>query len=160
MSDLGTFRTTIAIENLYELGRVRELPDTLVDTASEFTWVPRIVLEDLGIEAKGSKRFRLADGSVIVREFGWAIVHAAGEAITDPVIFAETTDITLLGAHTLEGLNLKIDVVSKQLVDAGPIITAAAGVRVAGALRLKPVAHLPYGQDVPRLRGIVLEPPA
>jgi predicted aspartyl protease len=126
MSDMGTFRTTIAVENLWERGRVRELPDTLVDTGSEFTWVPSIVLEDLGVERKGMKRFRLADGSVITRDFGWAIVHAAGEAIPDPVIFAESTDTTLLGAHTLEGLNLKIDVVSKQLVDAGPIITASA----------------------------------
>jgi predicted aspartyl protease len=126
MSDMGTFRTTIAIEHLSLNGRIRELPDTLVDTGSEFTWVPGIVLEDLGIQRVGKRRFRLADGSVISRDFGWAFVHVADSTVPDPVIFAEATDITLLGAHTLEGLNLKIDLVSKQLVDAGPIITAAA----------------------------------
>ena len=34
--------------------------------------------------------------------------------------------LTLLGAHSLEGLNLKIDPVRKELVPAGPVITAAA----------------------------------
>jgi predicted aspartyl protease len=126
MSDMGTFRTTIAIEHLSRNGRIRELTATLVDTGSEFTWVPRAVMEDLGIEREGVKRFRLADGSVIVRDFGWAFIHVAGASVPDWAVFAEPNDTTLLGVHTLEGLNLKIDVVSKQLVDAGPIITAAA----------------------------------
>jgi hypothetical protein len=42
------------------------------------------------------------------------------------VVFAEATDMTLLGAHSLEGLNLKIDPVRKELVPAGPVIAAAA----------------------------------
>jgi predicted aspartyl protease len=126
MTDMGTIRTTIAIENLNRNGKVRELPDTLVDTGSEFTWVGRTVLEDLGIRPEGKKRFRLADGSVITREFGYAMVHTAGATLPDLVVFAESTDITLLGVHTIEGMNLKIDVVSKELVDAGPIITASA----------------------------------
>jgi len=41
-------------------------------------------------------------------------------------VFAEPGDMTLLGAHSLEGLNLKIDPVRKELVSAGPVITAAA----------------------------------
>jgi predicted aspartyl protease len=126
MTDMGTFRTTLAIEHLSHNGRIRELPDTLVDTGSEFTWVPRIVLEDLGVLRQGQKRFRLADGSVVVRDFGWALVHVAGDTLPDIVVFAESSDTALIGVHTIEGLNLKIDVVSKQLVDAGPIITAAA----------------------------------
>lgn len=126
MTDVGMFRTTIAIEHLSENGRIRELPDTLVDTGSEFSWVLSVVLEDLGIERRGKKRFRLADGSVITRDVGYAMVHVAGATIPDLIVFAELTDTTLLGVHTLEGLNLKIDPVRKELVDAGPIITAAA----------------------------------
>ena len=44
----------------------------------------------------------------------------------DLVVFAEPGDMTLLGDHSLEGLNLKIDPVRKQLVPAGPVITASA----------------------------------
>jgi len=32
----------------------------------------------------------------------------------------------LLGVHSLEGLNLKVDPVRKALVPAGPVITAGA----------------------------------
>ena len=80
MSDGEVFRTTIEMQSLDLRGPRQVLPETLVDTGSEFTWVPRKVLEEL----------------------------------------------TLLGAHSLEGLNLKIDPVRKQLVPAGPVIPAAA----------------------------------
>jgi hypothetical protein len=42
------------------------------------------------------------------------------------VVFAEPTDVIRIGLHTLSGLNLKIDVERKKLVDAGPIIAATA----------------------------------
>ena len=33
---------------------------------------------------------------------------------------------TLLGVHSLEGLNLKVDPVRKELIPAGPVITGCA----------------------------------
>jgi hypothetical protein len=42
------------------------------------------------------------------------------------VVFAEPGDMTLLGAHSLEGLNLRVDSTARRLVPAGPIVTAAA----------------------------------
>jgi hypothetical protein len=53
-------------------------------------------------------------------------VRAAGSEAPDLVVFAEAGDLSLLGAHSLEGLNLKIDPVRKDLVAAGPVIVAAA----------------------------------
>jgi hypothetical protein len=41
MSDMGTFRTTIKIASHARPNVLRELPNTLVDTGSELTWVPR-----------------------------------------------------------------------------------------------------------------------
>jgi hypothetical protein len=43
------------------------------------------------------------------------------------VVFGEPGDITLLGARSLEGLNVRIDPVSRQLVDAGPLPLAVIG---------------------------------
>jgi hypothetical protein len=57
---------------------------------------------------------------------GPAFVYAAGTTATDDVVFGEPTDMILLGARSLEGLNLRIDVVSKRLADAGPVSAAAA----------------------------------
>jgi hypothetical protein len=41
------------------------------------------------------------------------------------VVFAEPADLILLGARSLEGLNLRVDSRRKQLVDAGPTVAAA-----------------------------------
>jgi len=54
------------------------------------------------------------------------IVHASGTETTDEVVFAEPRDLTLLGARTLEGLNLRVEPATKRLVDAGPAPAAAA----------------------------------
>jgi hypothetical protein len=53
-------------------------------------------------------------------------VYAAGRTATDDVVFGEPNDLVLLGARTLEGLNLRIEPREKRLVDAGPAPAAAA----------------------------------
>jgi len=128
MDDVGIFRTTIEVQNLDMRGSRRALPQTLVDRGSEYTWVPRRVLEDLGIRAQRTQAFEVADGRRIERDIGYALVRAGGMEAPDLVVFADPGDMTLLGAHSLEGLNLKIDPVRKELVPAGPVITAAAEV--------------------------------
>src|SRR5881392_2260605 len=130
MDDVGVFRTTIAIQNWELRGPRRALPETLVDTGSEFTWIPRGVLEELGIRAQRKQAFEVADGRRIERDIGYALVRAGGTEAPDLVVFAEPGDMTLLGAHSLEGLNVKIDPVRRQLVPAGPVITAAAAASV------------------------------
>jgi hypothetical protein len=46
----------------------------------------------------------------------------------DIVVFDEPGDMIILGAHALEGLNLRIDLISKRLVSAGPVPAALAAV--------------------------------
>jgi len=43
------------------------------------------------------------------------------------VVFGEPGDLVLLGSRTLEGLNFRVEPVTKQLVDAGPAPAAVAG---------------------------------
>ena len=126
MADVGTFRTTIAIENPLARGQRHELPDTLVDTGAELTWAPIAALESLGIARQKRLGFRTADGRAVYRDIGYAIVHAGGAETNDEVVFAEPGDMILLGARSLEGLNLRVDPRTKQLVDAGPIIAAVS----------------------------------
>ena len=126
MDDMGIFRTTIGIESLLNRGNIHMLPDTTVDTGSEYTWAPRAVLESLGIGSERRERFVVADGREVERAIGFAIVHAGGFRTADVVVFAEEGDMTMLGARSLEGLNLRVDLVGKRLVESGPIITGAA----------------------------------
>lgn len=118
------FRTSIAIENPERRGESRELANVLVDTGSEFTWVPRQVLEALLIRRERTQRFVLADGRILERDIGFAITHAGGSVTADDVVFGEPDDLVLLGARSLEGLNLRVDPHRKCLLAAGPIITA------------------------------------
>jgi predicted aspartyl protease len=123
---MGLFRTTIELENLKDPGRKRSLPDTLVDTGSEYTWIPRSVLEELGIRPQRQQGFIVADGRRIDRDIGYALIRAGGSEAPELVVFAEPGDMVLLGAHSLGGMNLKIDPVKKELVPAGPVIAAIA----------------------------------
>jgi predicted aspartyl protease len=125
MAEMGTLRTTIGVENVSQKGSIHEFPETLVDTGSEFTWIPRSILESLGIKVQRRQGFVVADGRRVERDIGYAIVHAGGAATADDVVFAEENDFVLLGVRSLEGLNLRLDVVRKQLVDAGPVLAAA-----------------------------------
>jgi predicted aspartyl protease len=121
MSDMGTFRTTIAIENPLNRGPRYVIDRALVDTGAELSWVPGTVLTDLGIARQKRIGFRTADGRAVYRDIGYAIVHAGGTETIDEVVFGEAGDTTLLGARSLEGLNLRVDPRAKQLVDAGPM---------------------------------------
>lgn len=124
--EMGTFRIDVELENPRNPGSKRALRSVLVDTGAELSWIPADVLESLGIERRSRWRFRQADGTVLERWTGPAFVYAEGRTATDDVVFGEPGDLTLLGARSLEGLNLRVDPVSKRLVDAGPAPAAAA----------------------------------
>jgi hypothetical protein len=57
---------------------------------------------------------------------GPAFIYAADTTATDDVVFGEPRDLVLLGARSLDGLNLRIDPIRKILVDAGPVPSALA----------------------------------
>lgn len=124
--DMGTFRVDIEIENPALPGQRRHLRSLLVDTGAELSWVPAEVLESLGVERNNQWRFRQADGSVLERWTGSVLIHLAGKRAADEVVFGEPGDLTLMGSRTLEGFNLRVEPVTKQLVDAGPAPAAAA----------------------------------
>ena len=124
--DMGTFRVDVEIENPARPGERRTLRSVLVDTGAELSWVPAPVLESLGIERYDKSRFRQADGTILERWTGPAFVHVAGKRTTDDVVFGEPGDLVLLGSRTLEGLNFRVDPVTRQLVDAGPAPAAVA----------------------------------
>jgi predicted aspartyl protease len=127
MSDeMGTFRVAVEIENPARPGERRALTSVLVDTGAELSWFPAALLESLGIERHRVWRFRQADGTVLERWTGPAFVHAAGTRTTDDVVFGEPGDLVLLGSRSLEGLNVRVEPTTKQLVDAGPAPAAPA----------------------------------
>ena len=124
--EMGTFRVPVEIENPVQPGRRVKVDAALVDTGAEFAWFPARLLDELGIGRRMLLRFRQADGSVLERWIGDVRIYVAGTQAIDHVVFGEPNDMVLLGAHSLEGLNRRVDPVSRQLVDAGPIPAATA----------------------------------
>ena len=124
--DMGTFRVDVEIENPARPGERRTLTSVLVDTGAELSWMPAATLESLAIERYKTWRFRQADGTILERWVGGAYIHVAGKRTSDDVVFGDPGDLVLLGSRTLEGLNFRIEPVTKQLVDAGPAPAAAA----------------------------------
>ena len=127
MSDeMGILRVDVEIEHHARPGERRVLRAVLVDTGAELSWAPASVLESLGIPRMKEIRFQQANGGVLERWVGFAIVHAEGTFTIDEVVFGEPDDLVLLGARTLEGMNLVVDLVGKRLVAAGPMMAAVA----------------------------------
>ena len=126
VDDMGIFRTTLGVSALTSPDRRRELSDVMVDTGSEYNWIPSEILIELGVSPVRIDRFEAADGRVLEREVGFALVYAGGRSAPTIVVFASDDDMILLGAHGLEGLNLRVDFGRKELVPAGPVPVASA----------------------------------
>lgn len=123
---MGTFRTDVEIENPIRPGVRRTISSALVDTGAELSWFPRALLEELGVERVKVWHFRQADGTVLARWTGAVRLQVADVWTVDEVVFGEAGDLVLLGARSLEGLNLRVEPSTKRLVDAGPAPAAAA----------------------------------
>ena len=122
---MGTFHTRCGIENSVRRTKRAAIPKILVDTGSEYTWIPAKILERLAIaREKKDVRFVMANGEQITRSVGFAIIRLDQFFTIDEVAFGEPGDLTLLGARTLEGLNLRVGPQRKKLVAAGPVPAA------------------------------------
>ena len=122
---MGTFYTSCKIENTVDRNKVTVITKMLVDTGSEYTWVPEQILNKLGIRLeKKDVAFVMANGQQITRSMGFAIIRIDKSFTIDEVVFAEKGDLLLLGARTLEGLNLTVDTNRKKLVASGPLPVA------------------------------------
>ena len=103
------------------------IQELLVDTGSEYTWLPRQVLTDIGVEVeKPNRHFVMANGEIITRDVGYAIVKVNGFETVDEIVFASEGDLNLLGSRTLEGFGAVIDATRKQLVASGPHLAAGS----------------------------------
>jgi len=126
MDNMGIFRTTIEIAPLDRPDVRRTLTDVMVDTGSEYNWAPAELLVEIGVAPVRIDRFETADGRILEREVGFCLVYAGGRSAAAAVVFAGPGDMVLLGAHGLEGLNLRVDLFRRELVAAGPVPVAAA----------------------------------
>jgi predicted aspartyl protease len=137
MAAMGTFTTTFAIGDPQRRGW--ETVEALVDTGSTYTWVPRDVLERLGVQPEFRWEFETADGRVIERDVAETAARIDGQQRTTLVVFGDPGCRALLGAYTMKAFGLAADPVNRRLV------------RVRGlAMAVVPSRHLPAAPDPSR----------
>ena len=125
IDDMGIFHTTVGVASLTEPQRRADVEQMMVDTGSEYSWIAETLLAQIGVAPVRIDRFETADGRILERRVGFAMLHAGGRSAPSVVVFAQPGDMVLLGAHGLEGLNLRVDLGRKELVPAGPVPAAA-----------------------------------
>lgn len=87
----------------------------LVDSGAVYSVVDAKVLKALGCKACRQKDFILADGTKISRKIGDAYFEYSGTGGAAPVVFGEKGDSNLLGATTLEAMELILDPFRREL---------------------------------------------
>ena len=123
---MDAFHVDCVIVNLRTPTKKVSLRRLLVDTGSEFTWLPAERLQAAGITVrKKDVSFRMANGQIITRDVGYGILKVNGFETVDELVFAQQGDLRLLGSRTLEGFGAVVDARRKKLVAAGPEPVAA-----------------------------------
>jgi predicted aspartyl protease len=129
---MGTFYTRCKVENIVDRKKSAIIQKLLVDTGNDYTWIPAAALAKIEIEReKKDVPFVMANGQQITRSVGFAIIRIDKVFTVDEVVFAEKGDLAILGARTLEGLNLVVDSKRKKLVAAGPYLAATSTGRIS-----------------------------
>ena len=88
----------------------------LIDSGAEYSVIPRVTLEELGVVPYRNIEIILADGSSLKREAGDVYFQFLGVKAPSPVIFGEPQDEPLLGAVTLENLGFMLDPLQRRII--------------------------------------------
>ena len=96
-------------------GRKTEPVEFLVDSGAAYSVMPRTILKGLGCKPYRKRDFFLADGAKVTREIGDAYFEFQGVGGPAPVIFGEEGDSNLLGAASLEAMELVLDPFRREL---------------------------------------------
>jgi clan AA aspartic protease len=111
---MGTFSVPISVGD--EARQRFEEIEALVDTGATNTTLPADLLKRLGVEPHRSAVFELADGRELELQIGRAWVRVDGQQEFTQVVFGPPGSGPILGAITLEEMNLAVDPVAGRLV--------------------------------------------
>lgn len=124
---MGLLRVDVEVVHPGDPAKRIVLANALVDTGSEFSWIPAEALAKIGIvQVKWDETFRMANGHSIKRSIGYGILRTSGFETIDEIVFAQSGDLTLLGARTLDGFGATVDLRKQRLIPSGPHFAAAA----------------------------------
>ena len=119
---MSLFKVNVVACNPQQESLVTPSLEVLVDTGAELTWLPAEVLAKIGVKPRRKRTFQTATKQLIEREVGYAILRAEGFETTDEVVFAQPTDLNLLGVRTLEGFGVMVDNIAHRFVATATLV--------------------------------------
>ena len=119
---MSKFMVNLTAINPSERQRRTSPVEVMVDTGSEVSWLPKKELLNIGIKPEGKKRFVMAYKHLIERDIGYAILTAEGYSTIDEIVFAEDTDMSLLGVRTIEGFSVMVDNIGHRFVATTSVV--------------------------------------
>ena len=119
---MSAFKVNLTAINPKEEHRSTPPVEVLVDTGAHSSWLPKQILLNAGITPRGKKRFETATKQIVEREFGYAILTAEGYTTNDEIIFAEDSDMSLLGVRTLEGFSVMVDNIGHRFISTTALV--------------------------------------
>ncbi len=119
---MSLFRVNVVARNPKDESRETPAIEALVDTGSELTWLPGEVLTQAGIVPRRKRTFMTATRQTVTRDVGYAILASEGFETADEVVFAEPSDLVLLGVRTVEGFGVLVDNIGHRFVAQASIV--------------------------------------
>ena len=119
---MSLFRVNVVARNPKDESRETPPIEALVDTGSELTWLPADLLQQAGIIPRRKRTFGTATRQTVTREVGYAILASENFETADEVVFAEPSDLVLLGVRTIEGFGVLVDNVGHRFVAQASIV--------------------------------------
>ena len=123
---MSRFMVNLTAINPKEEDRCTPPVEVMVDTGSEVSWLPKQLLLDAGITPRTKKRFATATNQIIERDIGYAILSAEGYSTIDEIVFAEDSDMSLLGVRTIEGFSVMVDNIGHRFVATTSVVCSLA----------------------------------
>jgi aspartyl protease family protein len=126
---MGHFRVPVHVGRR---GGERFVPlSALVDTGATYTWVPREVLDAVGVVPEDGRPFLLADGSEVRYPVAWAQIRIGEREQPTIVVFRAPGSEPILGVVTLEEFLLAADPVRRRLISVPGRLKRATAEAVA-----------------------------
>ena len=116
LSGMSIFKVSAVVRNTKDESKVSQPIEVLVDSGSELSWLPKDVLTGIEVRPVRKRNFTTATKQQVTRETGYAIISAEGFETVDEVVFAEPSDMALLGVRTLEGFGVMVDNIAHRFV--------------------------------------------
>ena len=117
---MATFTVKVKVWNPADPTRFAEA-EVWADTGAAYSWISKARLEPLSVQKVRRLQFRTIEGHTVERDLAAVFLSTNGYTGGDNVVVAESQDLEVLGAHSLESLGLAVDPVHKKLV---PLVVA------------------------------------